>query len=228
MNNELIYSVEDDENIRELINYALKDSGYNVYSFDNKKDFLNAVKKEIPSLVLLDIMLPDGDGVDILKEIRSSYSNVNIKIIMVTAKKNEMSIVNALNVGADDYITKPFSVLELIARVKANLRKKSVYIKDGGEIIFKNIKLVPVKRAVFLDGEEINLTNKEFELFYILLSNQGGVVSRETMLDKVWGKDSFIETRTIDMHIKSIREKLKLSKNSIISVRSIGYKFTGI
>ena len=223
MKKELIYSLEDDNSISELIKYALEKEGFECVSFQSKNDLLENLKQRLPSLITLDIMLPDGNGIEVLKYIRDTYSSCDIKIIMLTAKADEINIVQGLNYGADDYISKPFSVLEFIARVHANLRKKSVISGDNNEVVFDNLRIVKNKRIVYREGKEIYLTQKEFELLNLLINNLNNVVDRETMLESVWGIDKAIETRTIDMHIKSIREKLSLNKN-IITVRGIGYK----
>ncbi len=223
MKKELIYSLEDDNSISELIKYALEKEGFECVSFQSKNDLLENLKQRLPSLITLDIMLPDGNGIEVLKYIRDTYSSCDIKIIMLTAKADEINVVQGLNYGADDYISKPFSVLEFIARVHANLRKKSVISGDNNEVVFDNLRIVKNKRIVYREGKEIYLTQKEFELLNLLINNLNNVVDRETMLESVWGIDKAIETRTIDMHIKSIREKLSLNKN-IITVRGIGYK----
>lgn len=225
MEKELIYSVEDDDNIRDLIKYTVEGAGYNIVCFSNGIDMLNAMKESIPNLILLDIMLPDLNGIEILKTIRSEYANVAIKVIMLTVKSSEINIVTGLNLGADDYISKPFSVLVLLARIKANLRKKDVKV-DSDELNFGKIKLIVKKRSVFVDGKQLTLTQKEFDLLKLLILNANNVVDRETMLAEVWGIDHVIETRTIDMHIKSIRQKLSLNKENIITIRGLGYKLT--
>lgn len=227
MEKELIYSVEDDDNIRDLIKYTVEGAGYTIVCFSNGMDMLKAMKENIPNLILLDIMLPDLNGIEILKTIRNDYSNVDIKVIMLTVKSSEINVVTGLNLGADDYISKPFSVLELIARIKANLRKKDVKI-DSAELNFGKIKLIAKKRTVFVDGTNVILTQKEFDLLKLLMLNANNVVDRETMLSEVWGIDKAIETRTIDMHIKSIRQKLNLDKENIITIRGIGYKLTEV
>lgn len=225
MEKELIYSVEDDDNIRDLIKYTVEGAGYNIVCFSKGIDMLNAMKESIPNLILLDIMLPDLNGIEILKTIRSEYANVAIKVIMLTVKSSEINIVTGLNLGADDYISKPFSVLVLLARIKANLRKKDVKV-DSEELNFGKIKLIVKKRSVFVDGKQMTLTQKEFDLLKLLILNANNVVDRETMLAEVWGIDHVIETRTIDMHIKSIRQKLSLNKENIITIRGLGYKLT--
>ena len=225
MNKELIYSVEDDDNIRDLIKYTVEEAGYTIQCFSNGNDMLEALKKQTPNLVLLDIMLPDIEGTEILKIIRTDYAHLPIKVIMLTAKTSEINIVTGLNLGADDYMPKPFSVLELLARIKANLRKKDVRL-DAEELTFGEIKLIVKKRNVFVGERQVVLTQKEFDLLKLLMENSNNVVDRETMLEEVWGVDHTMETRTIDMHIKSIRQKLDLSKENIITVRGMGYKLT--
>ena len=223
MEKELIYSVEDDDNIRDLIKYTVEEAGFNIECFANGKEMLEALKNNIPSLILLDIMLPDMEGTDILKIIRTDYAHLPIKVIMLTAKSSEINIVTGLNLGADDYIPKPFSVLELIARIKANLRKKDVRI-DTEELTFGEIKLIVKKRVVYVNDRQVSLTQKEFDLLKLLMENANNVVDREMMLEEVWGVEHSMETRTIDMHIKSIRQKLDLKKENIITIRGIGYK----
>ncbi|ACN83422.1 response regulator transcription factor [Brachyspira hyodysenteriae] len=227
MNKELIYSVEDDDNIRDLIKYTVEEAGYTIECFSNGNDMLEALKKQTPNLVLLDIMLPDIEGTEILKIIRTDYAHLPIKVIMLTAKTSEINIVTGLNLGADDYMPKPFSVLELLARIKANLRKKDVRL-DAEELTFGDIKLVVKKRNVFVGERQVILTQKEFDLLKLLMENANNVVDRETMLEEVWGVDHTMETRTIDMHIKSIRQKLDLTKENIITVRGMGYKLTDV
>ena len=227
MEKELIYSVEDDDNIRDLIKYTVEEAGFNIECFANGKDMLDALKNNIPSLILLDIMLPDMEGTDILKIIRTDYAHLPIKVIMLTAKSSEINIVTGLNLGADDYIPKPFSVLELIARIKANLRKKDVRV-DTEELTFGEIKLIVKKRVVYVNDRQVSLTQKEFDLLKLLMENANNVVDREMMLEEVWGVEHSMETRTIDMHIKSIRQKLDLHKENIITIRGMGYKLIEI
>ena len=227
MEKELIYSVEDDDNIRDLIKYTVEEAGFNIECFSNGKDMLEALKNNIPNLILLDIMLPDMEGTEILKIIRTDYAHLAIKVIMLTAKSSEINIVTGLNLGADDYIPKPFSVLELIARIKANLRKKDVRI-DTEELTFGEIKLIVKKRVVYVNDRQVSLTQKEFDLLKLLMENANNVVDREMMLEEVWGVEHSMETRTIDMHIKSIRQKLDLKKENIITIRGMGYKLIEI
>ena len=206
MNKELIYSVEDDDNIRDLIKYTVEEAGYTIECFSNGNDMLEALKKQTPNLVLLDIMLPDIEGTEILKIIRTDYAHLPIKVIMLTAKTSEINIVTGLNLGADDYMPKPFSVLELLARIKANLRKKDVRL-DAEELTFGDIKLIVKKRNVFVGERQVVLTQKEFDLLKLLMENANNVVDRETMLEEVWGVDHTMETRTIDMHINNFNKR---------------------
>lgn len=222
MDKQLLYIVEDDENIRELISYALRNEGFEIRAFEKGEDFLIAVKEQIPNLALLDIMLPDIDGIELLTRIRSEYKNFNIKVIMLTAKNSEINKVTGLNLGADDYITKPFSVLELIARVKANLRKYDIEVSDK-TLSLKGLKINVGSREVFIDGNKINLTYKEFELLKILMQNLNNVVSRETLLEQVWGYEYYGQTRTLDIHIKTLRAKLGNISDCIVTVRGAGF-----
>lgn len=222
MDKQLLYIVEDDENIRELISYALRNEGFEIRAFEKGEDFLIAVKEQIPNLALLDIMLPDIDGIELLTRIRSEYKNFNIKVIMLTAKNSEINKVTGLNLGADDYITKPFSVLELIARVKANLRKYDIEVSDK-TLSLKGLKINVGSREVFIDGNKINLTYKEFELLKILMQNLNNVVSRETLLEQVWGYEYYGQTRTLDIHIKTLRAKLGNLSDCIVTVRGAGF-----
>ncbi len=217
-----IFIVEDDENIRDLVIYALKANGFDVYGFEQTSDFYDALKANIPDLILLDIMLPDTDGLTILKNIRSHEQISNIPVILLTAKSSEYDKVKGLDLGADDYITKPFSVLELISRIKALLRR-SVSSTEKTTINYKNILLDVNKHIVKANDNEIYLTLKEFELLHLLISNTGFVLSREKIMEKVWGFDYEGESRTVDMHIKTLRQKL--GENNIIeTVRGVGYK----
>ncbi len=225
----LIYCLEDDLNIRDLLKYAITDKGYEVLCFEDSKSLFENMKLRIPELIILDIMLGDGDkdGVYVLSKIREIYSKLDIKIIMLSANSNEMSKVNALNIGADDYMTKPFSILELLARIKANLRKNNVSSKDN-VISYYSITMNIDKRTVFIDDRQLVFTNKEFDLLRILLVNAGTVVDRNNIFSEVWGYDDIIETRTLDMHIKNIREKLALQKDIISTVRGVGYRLNWI
>ncbi|MDR0696288.1 MAG: response regulator transcription factor [Christensenellaceae bacterium] len=217
----IIYSVEDDENIRELINYTLSRENYDVRSFENGEDCLKNITSDHPALILLDIMLPGIDGITLLKQIRSEYSCLNIKIIMLTAKSGEVNMLNGLNAGADDYIVKPFSVLELVARVSAHLRGRTLKTNDSLE--FSKIKIYPKSRDAEVAGAKVKLTYIEFELLKVLLENKEEVVTRDKMLNEIWGTDYYGESRTIDIHIKNLRSKLGIHGDNIVSIRGIGY-----
>ena len=216
-----IFIVEDDENIRELVAYALQSSGIKVTGFECANDFWQEIKKTAPALVLLDIMLPGENGLEILKKLKSNYKK--IPIIMLTAKSSEMDKVRGLDLGADDYVTKPFSTLELVSRVKAVLRRSDADI-DTDTIVYKNLSLNTGKHTVTVDGAEIILTHKEFNLLLLLLQNKGHVLSREKIMDKIWGYDYAMESRTVDAHVKTLRQKLGDAGDYILTVRSVGYK----
>ena len=215
----MIYLVEDDKSIRNLVEYALREKGYEVCGFSDGLNVVEKVKNENVDLLILDIMLPEKDGLSILKEIRE-FSN--LPIIMLTARTDEFDKVTGLDLGADDYITKPFSILELISRVKAVLRRSKK--KDTDDLIYKEISLNTSKRRVKVLDEKIDLTYKEFEMLLLLMSNVGNVISREDFLLKIWGYDYEGETRTVDVHIASLRSKLKDYGKYIHTVRNLGYK----
>jgi len=218
----LIYSVEDDASIRELINYALSNAGYEVLSFESAEALMPVLKRRIPDLIVLDIMLPGADGIETLKQIRAEYMGVGVKILMLTAKSSEINKITGLELGADDYMTKPFSVLELTARVKAHLRQFTALPKDG-ILTADGIKLNPSTRTVVADGEPVTLTYKEFELLHTLMKNAGAVISRESFVREIWGEEYFGDSRTVDIHIKNLRAKLKAGGGRIVSVRGVGY-----
>lgn len=218
-----IYCVEDDENIRELIVYALKNSNFDAVGFENAEEFYLALNKSVPDLVLLDIMLPGEDGLSILKKLKSQSATEYIPVMMITAKTSEYDKVIGLDMGADDYITKPFGVMELISRVKALLRRVNRN-KPTGIISLNNITLDYDKRLVTVDDSLIQLTYKEFELLYYLLKNQNIVLSRDNILNEIWGFDFEGETRTVDVHIGALRQKLGKSGQLIQTIRNVGYK----
>lgn len=219
----LIYIVEDDTDIRELEAYALKNSGYDVQSFSESKSFFKACLTELPQLIILDVMLPDFDGLSVLEKLRQDAVTKSIPVILVTAKTSEMDKVKGLDMGADDYITKPFSVLELISRVRAILRRCSSDIKQDiitlGGIVFDDSKHI-----VTSNGEQCTLTFKEYELLKYLLKNKGMALTRENIILNVWGYDFEGESRTVDMHITTLRQKLGDCGNLIKTVRNVGYK----
>lgn len=218
----LIYIVEDDVNIREIERYALKNSGFSVKEFDCGKEFFQAVEKKQPSLVILDIMLPDEDGLDILSNLRRSHHMAKIPVIMVTAKTTEIDKVRGLDMGADDYMTKPFGVMELISRVKALLRRTENIAEDT-VLNCANITLDTERHTVKVDDETCELTYKEFELLKYLMINEGIVLSRDKIMNQVWGFEYEGESRTVDMHIKTLRQKLGSGGAVIKTVRNVGY-----
>ena len=219
----VIYIVEDDKNISEIESYALKNSGYHVDSFENAKSFWNRIQERKPDLVLLDVMLPDSDGIEVLKKMRRNPDTKRVPVIMVTAKSTEIDKVKGLDNGADDYITKPFGIMELISRVKAILRRIN-QDEEEKQLVFQNITLDCEKRQVTLDGANCELTYKEFELLKLFLQNAGIVMTRENIMEKVWGIDFEGESRTLDMHIKTLRQKLGDAGKHIKTVRNVGYR----
>ena len=218
-----IYIVEDDKNIREIEMFALKNSGYVVEEFENAKSFFSRAVEKVPDLVLLDIMLPDMDGLEIVKKLRSRPDTVRVPIILVTAKTTELDKVKGLDIGADDYLTKPFGVMELISRVKALLRRSRA-LQDDKQLVLGDITRDSERREVHVGGELCELTFKEFELLKLLMVNAGIVLHRDTIMSDVWGTDYEGESRTLDMHIKTLRQKLGEAGNMIKTVRNVGYK----
>ena len=218
-----IYIVEDDDNIRELVLYALQ-SDFKVAGFECADSFYKSIKTELPDLVLLDIMLPDEDGLAILKKLRSNRHTNALPIIMLTAKGSEYDRVKGLDLGADDYITKPFSVLELASRIKAVLRRMGKKDTDKISFTFDNVTLNTAKHTVKIDDEFVTLTYKEFELLQLLMENIDVVLSRDKIMSAIWGTDFEYETRTVDMHIKTLRKKLGDGGKIIKTIRGVGYK----
>ena len=219
----VIYIVEDDKNISEIESYALKNSGYQVESFENARTFWSRCQDRRPELILLDVMLPDSDGIEVLKKIRRNPDIRRVPVIMVTAKSSEIDKVKGLDNGADDYITKPFGIMELISRVKALLRRMN-QDEEEKQLTFQNIILDCEKRQVLLDGQLCELTYKEFELLKLFLQNAGIVMTRENIMEKVWGIDFEGESRTLDMHIKTLRQKMGDAGKHIKTVRTVGYR----
>ena len=220
----LIYVVEDDKNIREIEVIALKNSGFEVEEFETACDFNKALEQKEPDLLLLDIMLPDADGLTIVKNIRQSKRGRQLPIILVTAKTTEIDKVRGLDIGADDYLTKPFGIMELISRVKALLRRTS---KEQQEkvITIGQICMDDEKHRVTVNSTGCELTYKEYELLKLLMNNAGIVTSREDILEKVGGTNFEGESRTLDMHIKTLRQKLGEAGSMIRTVRNVGYIF---
>ncbi|MBQ1274284.1 MAG: response regulator transcription factor [Cellulosilyticum sp.] len=217
-----IYIVEDDQNIREIESFALKNSGYQIMDFECAKDFYKKVTEKIPALIILDIMLPDEDGLEVLKKLRSTPGTKKVPIILVTAKTTEIDKVKGLDMGADDYITKPFGVMELISRVKAVLRR-SKGMEEEKNISLADIYIDNERHSVYVKDELCELTFKEYELLKLLLINTGIVMSRDIIMERIWGSDFEGESRTLDMHIKTLRQKLKNSDVTIKTVRNVGY-----
>ena len=217
-----IYIVEDDVNIREIERYALKNSGYQVEEFECWADLIKRLESKVPALILLDIMLPNEDGLDILTKIRADKNTAKVPIIMVTAKTSELDKVKGLDLGADDYISKPFGVMELISRVKA-LLLSTTNAQEESQISYGNILVDNDKHAVYVDGNLCELTYKEFELLKYLVINKGIVLSRDKIMNQVWGFDYEGESRTVDMHIKTLRQKLGEAGSHIKTVRNVGY-----
>lgn len=218
----LIYIVEDDKNIREIESFALKNSGYNVADFACAKEFYRQVAERVPDCILLDIMLPDEDGLEIVKKLRSIPDTKKVPIMMVTAKTTEIDKVKGLDMGADDYITKPFGVMELISRVKALLRR-SMNMEDEKFLSAGDIFLDDEKHMVYVKDEPCDLTFKEYELLKLLIQNQGIVMSRDIIMERIWGINFEGESRTLDVHIKTLRQKLRSAGSLIKTIRNVGY-----
>lgn len=221
----MIYMLEDDSGIKDFVIYALQNSGFKAAGFDIPSDFWKAVKKELPELVLLDIMLPEEDGLTILKKMRSAPETKNLPVIMLSAKGTEYDKVTGLDCGADDYIAKPFGTLELISRIKALLRRTQSEKNDvPSEISLGKLRIFPETHDVCADSRRISLTLKEYELLMALITNKNRVLSRDTLLRKVWGYDFTGESRTVDVHIRTLRSKLGDCGDIIRTVRGVGYK----
>ncbi|SHK11894.1 two-component system, OmpR family, alkaline phosphatase synthesis response regulator PhoP [Hathewaya proteolytica DSM 3090] len=225
----MIYCVEDDRNIRELIIYTLETTGFRACGFCDGSEFfkeLDVQRKcnELPELVLLDVMLPGEDGIQILKRLRSSATTKNIPVIMVTAKGAEYDKVIGLDCGADDYITKPFGMMEFVSRIKALLRRTGNSVEKEQEFSVGNLMVNVEKHLVTVNGNEISLTYKEFEVLKVLMMNRGIVLTRDKLLEMVWGYDFDGETRTVDVHIRTLRQKLEECGDLIQTVRGVGYR----
>ena len=220
-----IYYVEDDTSIRELVLYALKTAEFQVMGFENAASFYKRMKEQQPDLILLDIMLPDEDGVSILKKLKSRPDTENIPVIMMTAKSSEYDKVLGLDSGADDYTTKPFGVMELISRVKAVIRRSDRSKGSAGEVLkIGELVLDEQKHEVYARGQAVSLTFKEFELLSYLMKNRGLVLSRDKILNTIWNYEYEGESRTVDVHIGSLRQKLGTCGDFIKTIRGIGYK----
>ena len=223
---DFIYLVEDDDNIRELVVYALKTAGFEAEGFPTAAAFYRGLEKRLPNLLLLDIMLPDEDGMSILKKVKGSSRTKNIPVIMLTAKSTEYDKVMGLDTGADDYVTKPFGVMELLSRVRAVLRraKTDAGTEDSQIISMGDLVLDTQKHEVRVQGKSVVLTYKEFELLSYLMKNKNIVLTRDKILDVIWNYEYEGESRTVDVHIGSLRQKLGPCGNRIKTVRGVGYK----
>ena len=219
----MIYCVEDEKNIRELLIYTLHTTGFSARGMANSKELKDALKEELPDLILLDIMLPGEDGYSILERLKASSETQNIPVIMVTAKEAEYDKVRGLEAGADDYITKPFGMMEFVARVKAVLRRCSRQEEDK-ELKCDDLRLSVGRHKVYWKEEKVELTRKEFELLQYLMENKGLVMTRNQILCHVWGYDFDGETRTVDVHVRTLRQKLGEAGNLIETVRGVGYR----
>jgi len=219
----LIYIVEDDENIREIESFALKNSGHSISEFECAKDLYKKLLDKVPDVIILDVMLPDEDGLQIVKKLRSMPQTKKVPILMVTAKATEIDKVKGLDIGADDYLTKPFGIMELISRVKALLRRSNTEINEEKFLTSGDIVIDGEKHAVYVKGEVCELTYKEHELLKLLILNHGIVIPRDIIMERLWGVDFEGESRTLDMHIKTLRHKLKESGAVIKTIRSVGY-----
>lgn len=217
----MIFIVEDDRNIQEIELFALKNSGYQAVGFETARDFFKALDERLPELILLDIMLPDEDGMSVLSRLRARAETKRIPVILVTAKSTEIDKVKGLDAGADDYIAKPFGVMEMIARVKALLRRSGV--QEDSLLTCGSVTLDGEKRMVCVDGQPVELTYKEFELLRLLMKNHGIVISRDVIMERVWDSSFEGESRTIDVHVRTLRQKLGDAGALIKTIRNVGY-----
>ena len=222
----MIYCVEDDDNIRELVIYTLETTGLKARGFAEGSAFMETLAFDTPELILLDIMLPGDDGLELLKKLKSSPKTKGIPVIMVTAKGTEYDEVVGLDSGADDYVTKPFGMMELVSRIKAVLRR-SGKVEDRIDMELAGVRMDIRKHEVTVDGKQVALTLKEFELLEKLMRNQGIVLTRDQLLTEIWGYDFDGETRTVDVHIRTLRQKLGEKGEIIQTVRGVGYRVGG-
>lgn len=222
----MIYLVEDDTNIRELVTYTLNHSGLDATGFERPSQFWKAMEQKLPDLVLLDIMLPEEDGLSILRRLRAAPATASIPILLVSAKNSEYDKVMGLDNGADDYLAKPFGMMELVARVRAVLRRTESR-EENSDYQLGALFVSPKRHVVKVDGEEVSLTNKEFELLCLLLEHQGMAMTRDAIMDGVWGQEFSRENRTLDVHVRTLRTKLGPAGHYIETVRGVGYKMGG-
>ncbi|WP_405352616.1 response regulator transcription factor [Ruminococcus sp.] len=219
----MVWCVDDDSTIREIEVYTLEQTGFTARGFADGVSMLEALKDEIPELIILDIMMPELDGIEVLKRLRSEPLYKDIPVIMATAKGTEMDKIGGLNMGADDYLVKPFGVMEMVARVKAVLRR-SVKTVESDSITVGSITLKEKEHKVISDGEKVELTHKEFEILKLFMQNPNMVFSRDKLMSEIWGMDYIGETRTVDMHIKTLRHKLGSAGGQIKTVIGVGYR----
>ncbi len=219
----MIWCVDDDNTILEIEVYTLKQMGFEARGFTDGLSMLEALSKEIPELIVLDIMMPELDGIEILHKLRSETKYKNIPVIMATAKGTEMDKISGLNSGADDYLVKPFGVMEMVARVKAVLRRTTKDISSEN-IAIGSISLNEKSHKVIVNGEKVDLTHKEFELLKLFMKNPNIVFTRDALMSQIWGTDYIGETRTVDMHIKTLRQKLGSAGSQIKTVIGVGYR----
>lgn len=218
-NKKLVYAVDDEEAIRDVYRYALEGAGFGIRCFVGENDLLVATEKRVPDIFILDIMLDGADGYEILKNLKQNPHTRNVPVIMVSAKTSEIDKVKGLDLGADDYLAKPFGVLELVARINAKLRSSK---KSGGAISYKDVVIDCDKREVTVGGRLVALTLKQYELLKLLAENAGKVLERDFLLDNVWG-ENYGETRTLDIHVGELRKVLSSSDSEIATVRGVGY-----
>lgn len=221
----MIYCVDDDSTIRDIEVYTLEQTGFKACGFADGKTLFEALKSDIPELILLDIMLPETDGIEILKKLRSDTKYKDIPIIMATAKGTEMDKISGLNLGADDYLVKPFGVMEMVARVNAVLRRTKM--QEEKAITVGSITLNEDAHTVTVNGDNVELTHKEFDMLCLFMKNKNIVFSREKLMNEVWGSDYMGESRTVDMHIKTLRQKLGTAGGQIKTVIGVGYRLEG-
>jgi two-component system alkaline phosphatase synthesis response regulator PhoP len=219
----VIWCVEDDASIRDIEVYALTSTGFEAKGFEDGNSFWNALQAEIPELVVLDVMLPGQDGISLLKRMKQTKEFRDIPVIMATAKGSEYDKIQGLDLGADDYLVKPFGIMEMVSRVKAVLRRCKP-VKDSKLLKLEGVVLNPEEHTVTVDGERVILTHKEYELLYMFLSQPGIAFTREQLLGSVWNTDYVGETRTVDMHIRTLRQKLGAYGCFIETVRNVGYR----
>ena len=222
----MIWCVDDDNTIRDIEVYTLEQTGFKARGFADGVSMLEALKTEIPDLIVLDIMMPEMDGLQVLSKLRSEVAYKDIPVIMATAKGTEMDKIGGLNSGADDYLVKPFGVMEMVARVKAVLRRITKE-EATNDITVGNITLKETEHKVITDGEKVELTHKEFEILKLFMQNPNMVFSRDKLMSEIWGMDYIGETRTVDMHIKTLRQKLKDAGGQIKTVIGVGYRLEG-